>query len=367
MIERNERMSPGVFPLTKRTNLRRAAIIATLGAVTFLVILKLSGFKASWEKFRALDPRYIVAAFAVYYLSFLVRALRWKLLLRTLGQKLSTSSLFSYLLVGWFISAAVPARAGDVARAHLLKSDRKIPLRVGLGSIFVERGLDGLVILSCSIIFSFFIFSLGPPQWILTLYQVTFSLVLLALVFLYFVPRLETKTRALFSSARYLKLVNFLFRLMDKVRLISKSRGRMILALFLTLVIWFCDALVTYLVLLGLDHPLPLPRVAFISFTVNLVATVPITPGAVGQIDAAQFSLFSLIGVAREFSGVAILISRFICFWSFLLISGLFTYGSGLARLVRIMSGRKGLMEAPVEPVPTTKKLVPEIPDCPGS
>jgi uncharacterized protein (TIRG00374 family) len=354
-IENNERLLPESLPLAKRTTLRRAATLIVLGALTVLVILKLSGFKASWETFRALDPRYLACAFAVYYFSFLVRTLRWRLLLRSLGQKLSIPALFSYLLVGWFVNAVVPARAGDVARGYLLRSDRKIPLRAGLSSIFVERGLDGLVILGCALFFSFFIRSLGLPQWILSLYQMTFSLLLLALVFLYFVPKLENKVRGLSPSARYQKVVLFLFRLLDNVRLIAKNPTRLILALACTIVIWLCDVLVTYLVLLGLGYTMPLPWMAFISFTVNLVAIIPITPGAVGQIDAVQFSLFSLIGVPREFGGVTILVSRFICYWSFLLVSGLVTYGSGLFRLVRMMSGRKKLMVTSLESVTTTE------------
>jgi uncharacterized protein (TIRG00374 family) len=215
----------------------------------------------------------------------------------------------------------------------------------------VERGLDGLVILSCSLVFSFFILSLGLPQWVLTLYQITFSFLLAAIAFLYFMPKLESRIRTLSGSSRYQKIAGFVFRSMEKIRFMASHPLQMLAALFLTLIIWLCDALVTYFVLLALDCPLPLPWVAFISFTVNLVATIPITPGAIGQIDAVQFSLFAIIGVARDISGVTILISRFICFWSFLLISGLFTYGSGLTRLVRTMPGRKDLMETPAEPV----------------
>lgn len=358
-------MSPGAFPVSKKVSIQRAATLGALGVVTFLAILKLSGFQASWEKFRALDPRFIVAAFAVYYFSFVVRTLRWKVLLGALDQKLSSVTLFTYLLVGWFISAVVPARAGDVARAYLLKSDRRISLRVGLGSIFVERGLDGFVILSCSLVFSFFILSFGLPRWILSLYQVTFSCFLLLLVFLYFVPKMEKRVQRIFASARYHKLIFFLFRLLDNVRLIAKSRGRIFLAFFLTLIIWFCDALVTYLVLMALDYPLPWPWVAFVSFTVNLVATIPITPGAVGQIDAVQFSLFSLIGLAGAFRGVTILTSRLICYWSLLLVSGLVTYGSGLARLVRTMSQQKGLLVPSIESVSRGESLIPEVSDCP--
>jgi len=345
--------------------MRRAATLVALGVVTFLAILKLSGFQASWEKFRTLDPRFIVAAFALYYSSFAVRTLRWKLLLGALDQKLSSVTLFSYLLVGWFISAVVPARAGDVARAYLLRSDRKISLRVGLGSIFVERGLDGFVILSCSLVFSFFILSFGLPRWILSLYQVTFSCFLLLLMFLYFVPKTEKRLRGVFASARYQRFIFFIFRLMDNVRLIARNRGRILLAFFLTLIIWFCDALVTYLVLMALDYPLPWPWVAFVSFTVNLVATIPITPGAVGQIDAVQFSLFSLIGLARAFRGVTILTSRLICYWSLLLVSGLVTYGTGLTRLVRMMSRKKGLLAPSIESVSRGENLVPEVSDCP--
>jgi uncharacterized protein (TIRG00374 family) len=344
-------MSTEAFSWAKRSSLRRAVTILVLGGVTFLVILKLSGFRAAWEKVRALDPRYIVAAFAVHYFSFFLRAQRWKVLLRALGRDLPATVLFPYLLAGWFISAVVPARAGDVARAYLLKNDRQIPLRVGLGSIFVERGLDGLVILSGSLIFSFFILSLGLPSWVLPLYQITFAIFLAALLFFLLVPRLESKARKLSSSARHQKVIVFLFRMMDKVRLIAQKPVHAILALFFTVMIWLCDAVITYLVFLSLDHPLPLPWVAFVSFTVNLVATVPITPGAVGQIDAVQFSLFSLIGVVRDFSGVAILISRFIGFWSFLLVSGLVAYGSGLARLVQSMAGGRKLMDNPMETV----------------
>ncbi|MFC1682626.1 lysylphosphatidylglycerol synthase transmembrane domain-containing protein [Candidatus Zixiibacteriota bacterium] len=353
--------------LYRGANLRRAVTIFLLGTLTLLVILKLSGFKASWEKFLTLDSRYIVAAFAIYYFTFALRTLRWKILLRALGRDLSFRRLFSYLLVGWFISAVVPARAGDVARAYLLRNDRNVPLRRGLGSIFVERGLDGVVILSFSLIFSFFIHSLGLPKWLLTLYQATFSVLLLALLFLFFVPKLESKVRAFFSAARYQKYVMFLFRLLDKVRLIARSPLRMFTALLLTVTIWFCDALVTYFILMGLDYQLPLPWVAFISFTVNLAATVPLTPGAVGQIDVVQFSLFSLIGVARSISGVTILISRFICFWSMLVISGLVTYASGLSRLVRNMSGRRGLLGTPLETSSKSKPLAPQVSDYRGS
>jgi uncharacterized protein (TIRG00374 family) len=346
MIEKDDRMSAETIQFARKFNFRRALTLFILGTLTVLAILKLSGFQASWERFRALNPRYIVAAFLVYHLSFIIRALRWKLLLRALDHRLSAASLYIYLLVGWFISAVVPARAGDVARGYLLKSDRQIPLRKGLGSIFVERGLDGIVIMSCSVIFSFFILSLGLPKWILTLYQVTFSVLIVLLLCLFLVPKLEHKARAVFSASRYRKLVVFPFRLIENVRLIAKKPAWTFLALLLTIVIWFCDAFVTYLVLLGLDYPLPLPWVAFVSFTVNLVATVPITPGAVGQIDAVQFSLFSVIGMAREFTGVTILISRFICYWSFLLISGLITYATGMVRLLRTSPERNGLVRS---------------------
>ena len=344
-----------------RTNgsrtLRRVIIIAALGIVTLLVILRLSGFRASWEKFLSLELKYVALALAVHYFAFWLRAVRWKVLLSALGQVQRISTLFSYILVGWFISAAVPARAGDVARAYLLKNDRGIPLRKSMGSIVVERAMDGAVIFTCSLLFSFFILSLGLPQWVLTLYQVTFSVLLLLLISLYLMPRWEHRVRSLFVSSRYNKLSIFLFRMIDYVRNIAKCPGRTMLSLALTVVIWFCDALVTYLVLLSLDYSLPLPWVAFISFTVNLAAIVPITPGAVGQIDAVQYSLFTLIGVARDVSGVTILISRFICFWSFLLVSGLFTYGSGLARLIRTLPGRKGFMESSVQPAGRMDRL----------
>ncbi len=61
---------------------------------------------------------------------------------------------------------------------------------------------------------------------------------------------------------------------------------------------------------------------------------MPITPGAVGQFEAAFVGLLALFAVPASEAGLAVLLNRFISFWTFILFSGLVTYLAGFGRIL---------------------------------
>ena len=100
------------------------------------------------ESLRALEavrPGWLVAATLVYLSSFPVRALRWRLVLRV-QRPLRVKELMAAVFVGYMANNVLPARAGEVYRAHFLGR------RAGMGrsgvaaSIVVERTLNGLML-----------------------------------------------------------------------------------------------------------------------------------------------------------------------------------------------------------------------------
>jgi uncharacterized protein (TIRG00374 family) len=95
--------------------------------------------------FKTVDYVYTVPAVFIILLSYLFRALRWRILISPMKQ-VEASSLFSPLMVG-FMANILPARAGELIRAYLLGKKHGIAFSGAFASIIVERLFDIVAIL----------------------------------------------------------------------------------------------------------------------------------------------------------------------------------------------------------------------------
>jgi uncharacterized membrane protein YbhN (UPF0104 family) len=89
----------------------------------------------------------LAAALALVSLEVALRARRWQVLLQAF-RPVAYSRSVAYLCVGYFANSLLPARLGDLARAHLAGRDFEIPRLATLGTIVVERVADGGLILA---------------------------------------------------------------------------------------------------------------------------------------------------------------------------------------------------------------------------
>lgn len=95
---------------------------------------------------RRADIGWLAATVVLATLTFPIRTLRWRLILRDVeGQRLPLVPLWRAVAVGFMANNLLPARAGEVARAYM--ANRLLPVRftTALASIGVERVFDGLV------------------------------------------------------------------------------------------------------------------------------------------------------------------------------------------------------------------------------
>ena len=89
---------------------------------------------------------WLAAAVVLATLTFPLRTVRWRLILRDVdGHRLPLGPLWRAVAVGFMANNLLPARAGEVARAYM--ANRLLPVRftTALASIGVERVFDGLV------------------------------------------------------------------------------------------------------------------------------------------------------------------------------------------------------------------------------
>jgi uncharacterized membrane protein YbhN (UPF0104 family) len=88
----------------------------------------------------------IVPVFAILTLSFWIRALRWKLLIDSLGYRARADNTFFAVMVGYLTNLAIP-RLGEILKCTLLARYEKIPADKLVGTIILERLIDAISLL----------------------------------------------------------------------------------------------------------------------------------------------------------------------------------------------------------------------------
>jgi uncharacterized protein (TIRG00374 family) len=85
---------------------------------------------------------WILPAFALFGIAYVLRAIRWWTLLRPFKTKDNPASLFPMLVGGIFLTYVVPLRAGDIATPYWLREKTGTRFSAGLSSILFARVLD---------------------------------------------------------------------------------------------------------------------------------------------------------------------------------------------------------------------------------
>ena len=120
-----------------------------VGVTVFLLwwILRDVPFGEVWEQIRQAHVGLLLAAIAVATAGFLIRALRWKVLLQPVCADTSLRNRFAAVNIGFMANNLLPARVGEFARAYALSKVEPISMSAALGSLVVERVLDALVLM----------------------------------------------------------------------------------------------------------------------------------------------------------------------------------------------------------------------------
>jgi hypothetical protein len=131
----------------RRNPLRDVRVWIGLGVSALFLVLLLRQVDPDelGEAVAGVRVEWLVLALAVYFSGLWVRGLRWRLVLQPYV-RLTTADCFALLVIGYAANNVLPVRAGELVRAGLLQQRHGTPWAAGLGSIVVERVLDGLVL-----------------------------------------------------------------------------------------------------------------------------------------------------------------------------------------------------------------------------
>ncbi len=324
----------------------RLGLMAGLGVLTVALLLSLGDGQAALQSLAHLDWRPLGLALLVHYSGFAVRGLRWQRLLGLLGHRLGLGRVLGLLISGWFVSALMPARAGDLFRMVMLRMPSQgyaaVPMADGASSIVLERLLDLMAILLLALGFGLAVLQGKLPPWVTAAYllagAVSLGVLVTAAVAPHLFRRLGERWPAQPGSSRLWARgragLDFLSQAMEGLDLLRRRPVAAVGLVLQSLYIWLCDALLLWLAVRSLGHTLPWGSAAFVALTVDIFAALPITPGGVGQIETAYAALFALLPLPPFNIPAAILVTRAVSYWSFLLFSGLVTFSLGFGQLL---------------------------------
>jgi uncharacterized protein (TIRG00374 family) len=102
----------------------------------------LGGIGAIFVTLSSANLFWLLPAFGFFAVAYILRAVRWWVLLRPFHIKGNPASLFPMLVGGIFLTYVVPLRAGDIASPYWLREKTGTRFTAGLASILLARFLD---------------------------------------------------------------------------------------------------------------------------------------------------------------------------------------------------------------------------------
>lgn len=240
-------------------------------------------FAFIWNAWENSSKGYLLLMVVVAYVSHVLRAERWRMLLVPTGNRVSLGNSFLSLMIGYLVNLAIP-RGGEISRCYNLLKLEKTPVEVSFGTVVVERIVDVLslvLVIALSFLVEWdklmgFLQSLGlgaqessslqVPGWA---FAVLAGLVVSAII--------------LFAFRKHPKLLKVIqgFRtgLMSVFQMDRKG-----LFLLYSAIIWFLYFLMSYCVLMAFDTTKDLGMGAVLTlFALGAIAMAAPLPGGTGS------------------------------------------------------------------------------------
>jgi uncharacterized protein (TIRG00374 family) len=291
-----------------------------------LFVRSLPGFKLEElpDKILGANLWLLIAAFAIFYLGFPLRGLRWAILVRQSGFALRVRDSMEIIFLSWLVNCLVPAKLGDVYRAWLLKINSSVSLSRTFGTVFIERILDLFAIVTLGLAAGFVSFRSGLPGDVQVVFAIGVGFVLLLAAGLLTMRNLGR--RILLRLPLPHRVIEFYDRFEEGVFASIGLRALPRLVL-ITGFIWATEAIRLYLVVQALGLPdvhLGISGAFFVALVASLLTAVPLTPAGIGFVEGGIVGILTTIyGIAPTEALAITLVDRAISVLSIILLGSI--------------------------------------------
>jgi len=294
---------------TKRSRIWPSLIGVAISVGLLALILRQVDLAQVGRNLKAAHPTPLALAVLLATLTFPIRTLRWRILLRTAqGDPLPLIPAWHATAMGFMANNVLPFRPGELLRPFAVTRLAGVRFTSALSSIAVERIFDGLTITA---LLTLSLLGPGLPAQVaiagvsvrhlaVVAGSASAAALLVALAVLAWPLAAERAVRALVPATH---LADRIVGLIEGIRqglaaLNSPSRvGGVVLW---SLALWLVIALSFYVAFAAFDIPVSFTGALLLQGFLTVGVSLPFTPGYFGPFEAAIVAALALYGVVED-------------------------------------------------------------------
>jgi uncharacterized protein (TIRG00374 family) len=272
-----------------------------LAAVLLYFSMRGVAWSRVWDTILTADWRYLALGAVMMVGSFLMRALRWRVLLNA-SAHLGVAEVFWVNMTGYLGNSLLPARAGEVIRSYLISRRSVLSTTYVLTTALGERLADVIaLVLASSIVL---LRMEHKPAWMADLCRTMAVVAGAGAVAIAVLPHSGGLVdRILQNLPLPHKFRDFLIRLAQQILEGLRAFhdwGRFTAFVLLTIVIWGSDSVGAILGLRTFGIGISFSVALLLLTAMGLGSALPSTPGYVGILQFVAVTVLAPFGIAKD-------------------------------------------------------------------
>jgi|SRR3989344_2795499 len=318
------------------------AILTTIIIFLTYFVLKDINFFEVYLILREINPVYISLAFFSCMLSFLLWNFRLKNSLKEIIH-ISYIKLLPFLFAGFFIDMITPVSGigGEPVKAYFLSKKYKKSKTKLLGCTLADKFFNiSVFVVFVVLSILFLIIYLNIPENTKLILEILLLFIFLSLFFIAYliwrkasldviwIIKLLYKFR--FIRKKFSDLSKFENYFKKRVKNLTKlfkkvimNRKRFYVGVFVSVLIWALNYLVSYFLFLAFGFHVNFISVAIVVSLGYFIGDISPVPGGIGLIEGVMFLLYSAIGIFSPLALTVVLLSRVIYYFFTIFLGGL--------------------------------------------
>jgi len=298
-------IAESTVPPEKRTGLGVLHWVLAIGVAAVLLYKALHGvdWARVWQTVLAARWPYLVLGMLISTGSFVLRAVRWRILLNAeAAEPLTVPAVFRANMAGYLGNNILPARAGEVIRSMIVSGHSSLTRAYVLTTALSERMVDAIALVLWG---SVTLWSVPQkPAWMVPVARTMALGAVAGTLALIVLPHMKGLAQAVIRRmpgppALKEKLAGMLEQILLGVRAFH-NLGRFLGFAFLTALIWTVDACTMMVSGHALRLEMPFPAAVLLLTAMGLGSALPSTPGYVGIYQFAAVTVLAAFGIGRD-------------------------------------------------------------------
>ncbi len=288
------------------------AFVILLAATVLYQLVDITTLKSVLTDIR---PVPYLVAFGLFYVTFPIRAIRWRWLLANVDVEADHNSATFLLLLNWFLNTILPAKAGDVHRSFVGSREYGTSKGTVLGTIVTERALD-LSVLAIGVMLAMWLVvdEFSNPQQ---------QIVWLAFGLLFVIGGAIAGAVFLRPSLLPEVIQPMLADFRRGITSIQTPRDGIVM-LSLTVLMWGLNVIRMGMVAVAIGLHIDISLLVLTALLVAFLSGLPYTPAGLGVVELITTTVLIQAGVSEGLGFSFILFDRFITVGTLVIIGGVF-------------------------------------------